>query len=150
MSADDKEFKQGVLQHVLRLVSFLPDLLDFVGTPRPVTKAVEHAVRLVPAVREAASTRDPSGLQDAMNSRFSSMLAVHKELEDRCSALELENTRIKGELAVAASQIQLLQTETQALRMETESLRKRNLFLGVSVAVIFLLAISELALRFVK
>jgi hypothetical protein len=150
MSADDKELKQGVLQHVLRLVSFLPDLLDFVGTPRPVTKAVEHAVRLVPAVRSAASAGDSSGLQDAMNSRFSSILAVHKELQERCSALELENTRVKGELAVATSQIQLLQTETQALRRESESLRKWNLYLSVGVLIVFLLAISELALRFAK
>ena len=150
MDSDAKELKPGVGELIARLAGYLPDLLEFIGAPRSVAQAARHTVRLVPAIRSAAAGSSTNGIESAMNSRFTSILAAQEQLDGRCSTLEQENTRMKLDMAGAASQIQLLQAETQALRKESESLQKRNLYLSVGLLVVFLLAISEFALRFVR
>ncbi len=86
-----------------------------------------------------------------MNSRRTSILAAQEQLDGRCKRTGAGKIREQLQnLAGTASQVQLLQTETQSLRIEMESLRKRNMYLSVSVLVVFLLAISEFALRFGK
>jgi hypothetical protein len=148
---DEKESKLGVVEYVARFAGYLPELLEYLGTPRPVARAVRHAVRLVPAIRNAAdSSRSSDGLEDALNGRFTSMLASQQQLDQRCGTLELENTRMKLELAGTASQVELLKSETIALRIEIESLQRRNVYLTVGVVVVFVLAASEFALRFAK
>jgi len=150
MDSDAKDLKPGLMEFVARLAGYLPDLLEFIGAPRPVAQAARHTVRLVPAIRNAAGGGAKNGIESALNSRLAAILAAQEQLEGRCSILEQENTRMKLEIAGAASQIQLLQAETDALRRESESLRKWNLYLSVGVLVVFLLAVSEFALRFVK
>ncbi|HLJ23188.1 MAG TPA: hypothetical protein VKT71_03710 [Candidatus Acidoferrales bacterium] len=150
MESDAKELKPGLVEFLAKLAGYLPDVLDFIGAPRQVAQAARHTVRMVPAIRNAATGAANNGIESAMNNRFASILAVQEQLDGRCSVLEQENTRMKLEMAGAASQIQLLQAETLALRKETETLQKRNLYLSVGVLVVFLLAISEFAMRFVK
>jgi hypothetical protein len=150
MDSDAKDLKSGLGEWIARLAGYLPDVLEFIGAPRSVAQAARHTVRLVPAIRSAAAGATSNGIETAMNSRFTPILEAQQQLDARCNILEQENTRMKLEIAGAASQIQLLQTETQALRMESESLQKRNLYLSVGVLVVFLLAISEFALKFVK
>jgi hypothetical protein len=150
MDSDAKDLKSGLGEWIARLAGYLPEVLEFIGAPRSVAQAARHTVRLVPAIRSATAGAARNGLESAMNNRFASLLAAQEQLDGRCNILEQENTRMKLEIAGAASQIQLLQSETQALRKESESLRKWNLYLSVGVLVVFLLAISEFALRFVK
>ena len=150
MDSDAKEMKPGLVEFLAKLAGYLPDVLDFIGAPRPVAQAARHTVRMVPAIRNAATGATNNGIESAMNNRFTSVLAVQEQLDGRCSILEQENTRMKLEIAGAASQIQLLQAETLALRKESESLQRRSLYLSVGVLVVFLLAVSEFALRFVK
>lgn len=148
MAVDDNESKNGLVDYVVRLASYLPELLELVGTPVPVARAVRHAVRLVPAVRKVASSDASGGLEDSMNNRFTAILASHQELDNRCTILEQENTRMKVELAGVTSQVQLLQGQAQALRTEIESLKQRDTYLSVAVGIVFLMAVVELALRF--
>ena len=148
MLTDGKESKQGLVEYVVRLAGYLPALLEFIGTPRPVARAVRHGVRLVPAVRNATDAYDGTG--DPVNGRFISILATQQQLDDRCNILEHENRKIKVELAGMTSQVQLLKAETLALRVEMDSLQKRNLYLGVGVLAAFLVALAELAFRLVK
>lgn len=146
IATDDKESKQGLAEYVVRFASYLPAILEFIGTPKPIARAVRHAVDLVPAVRNSAATGEYAG----MYSRFLPILETQRQLDGRCSILEDENAKMKVELAGMTSQVQLLKAETLALRVEMESLQRRNLYLSVGVLAAFLVALAELAFRLVK
>ncbi len=148
--SDDKEFRKGLVDYIVSFVRYLPDFLELVGTPRPIAGAVKHAVQLVPAVRNRAAGNAVPAIEDRLSGHFESILTAQQELDDRCNALEQENTRIKFELADITSEAQALKQETQALRVEVESLRKRNLYLSVGVLAVVLVMISELAWKLIR
>jgi hypothetical protein len=147
---NEKESDHSFVNSVAYIAGFLPGVLEFVGMPRAVTRTVEQALRLVPAMRKGAASDRRDALRDAVNSRFVSMVEDQQRLSARCDALELDNVKIKGDLASAADQLQLLKADTQALRMELEALRMRNLYLSIGALAAFLLALAALAVRFVK
>ena len=148
--ADENESKQGLVDYVVRFAIYLPHLLGLFGTPAPVAQAVGHAIRLVPAVRNGAANDTYGRLKEASDSRFASILAAQKQLGDRCDFLEQENIKMKFEFAGVANQLQLLKAETQALRAGMESMQQRNFYLSLCVLAIFVVALSGIALRFVK
>jgi hypothetical protein len=147
---NEKESKHSLVDSVAYVASFLPGVLEFVGLPRAVSRTVEHALRLVPALRKGSASYGQDSFRDAVNSRFVSILEDQQRLNARCDALELENAKMRGDLAGAADQIQLLKADAQALRTELESLRKRNLYVSIGALAAFLLALAALTVRFVK
>jgi hypothetical protein len=150
MVTDEIESKHGLLDLALRFASFLPEVLGLFGTPGRVARGVGHAIRLVPAVRNATANRAAEGAREAAQARALAMAEAYQQVDDRCALLEQENIKMKFELAGAASQLQSITAEVQALRTEVAAMRKRNLYLSLGVLAVFLLAISELALRLVK
>jgi len=147
---NEKQSTHSLVDSVAYVASFLPGVLEFVGLPRAVSRTVEKALRLVPALRNGSASYGQDSLRDAVNSRFVSILEDQQRLSARCDALELENAKTRGDLAGAADQIQLLKADAQALRTELESLRKRNLYVGIGALAAFLLALAALTVRFVK
>ncbi|HEX4641857.1 MAG TPA: hypothetical protein VH161_00270 [Candidatus Acidoferrales bacterium] len=145
-----KESKHSLVDSVAYVASFLPGVLEFVGLPKSVSRTVEHALRLVPALRKGAANDGHDAFRDAVSSRFVSVLEDQQRLSARCDALEVENAKIRGDLAGAADQVQLLKADTQALRTELDSLRTRNLYLSIGALAAFLLALAALTVRFIK
>jgi hypothetical protein len=150
MATDERESKLGLADYIVQIVSHLPDLLELIGTPRPVARAVWHAVRLVPAVRKGIAKGSYDGIREEVDGRFTSIQAIQQELYDRCITLELENTKMKYELAGTTNQLQLLKAQTHALKTEMETLQKRNWYFGFGLLATFLVALSDLTLRFAK
>jgi hypothetical protein len=145
-----KESKHSLVDSVAYVASFLPGVLEFVGLPKAVSRTVEHALRLVPALRKGAASDGREAFRDAVNSRFVSLLEDQQRLSARCDALEQENTKMRGDLAGTTDQIRLLKVDAQALRTELESLQKRNLYLTAGVLAAFLLALATLTVPFIK
>ena len=150
MPADEKESKTGLVRQVIRLAGYLPELLELVGTPSPVARAVRHAVRMVPAVRNEEVSVARDAMEELVDGRFLSLLESHQELDERFRLLEQENIKIKNDLADAAAQLQGLRTETLGLKTEIESLRQRNFYLTLGVLAVFIMEIAALAWKFVK
>ena len=150
MPADEKELKTGLVRQIVRLAGYLPELLELIGTPSPVARAVRHAVRLVPAVRNEEVSVARDAMEELVDGRFVSILESHQELDERFRILEQENIKIKNDLADAAIQLQGLRTETLGLRAEIESLRQRNFYLTLGVLAVFIVEIAALSWKFVK
>jgi uncharacterized protein YdcH (DUF465 family) len=150
MPADEKELKTGFVRQVIRVASYLPELLELIGTPSPVARAVRHAVRLVPAVRNEEVSVARDAMEELVDGRFASILESHEELDERFRLLEQENIKIKNDLADAATQLQGLKTETLGLKTEIESLRQRNFYLTLGVLAVFIVEITALAWKFGK
>jgi uncharacterized protein YdcH (DUF465 family) len=150
MPADEKELKTGLVRQIVRLASYLPELLELIGTPSPVARAVRHAVRLVPAVRNEEVSVARDAMEELVDGRFVSILESHQELDERFRILEQENIKIKNDLADAAIQLQGLKTETLGLKAEIDSLRQRNLYLTLGVLAVFIVEIAALSWKFVK
>jgi hypothetical protein len=150
LMTDEKESAQGLKDYVLRLVRYLPDLLEFIGTPKPIARGVGHAVRFVPGLRNYTNGDSDDRASSSINGNFHSILATQQQLASRCDLLEQENTKVKFELAAATDQLQQLEAETLALRAGMQSMRTRNTYLGLGLLAVFLIAISELVLRLMK
>ena len=150
MAADEKELKTGLVRQVIRLASYLPELLELIGTPSPVARAVRHAVRMVPAVRNEEVSVARDAMEELVDGRFLSLLESHQELDERFRLLEQENINIKNDLADATAQLQGLRTETLGLKTEIESLRQRNFYLTLGVLAVFIVEIAALAWKFTK
>ena len=150
MPADEKELKTGLVRQIVRLASYLPELLELIGTPSPVARAVRHAVRMVPAVRNEEVSVARDAMEELVDGRFASILESHEELDERFRLLEQENIKIKNDLADAAIQLQGLKTETLGLKAEIDSLRQRNLYLTLGVLAVFIVEIAALSWKFVK
>lgn len=150
MPADEKELKTGLVRQIVRLAGYLPELLELIGTPRPVARAVRHAVRLVPAVRNEEVSVARDAMEELVDGRFVSIVESHQELDERFRILEQENIKIKNDLADAAIQLQGLRTETLGLKAEIESLRQRNFYLILGVLAVFIVEIAALSWKFVK
>jgi uncharacterized protein YdcH (DUF465 family) len=150
MPADEKELKTGLVRQIVRLAGYLPELLELIGTPSPVARAVRHAVRLVPAVRNEEVSVARDAMEELVDGRFVSILESHQELDERFRILEQENIKIKNDLADAAIQLQGLRTETLGLKAEIESLRQRNFYLILGVLAVFIVEIAALSWKFVK
>lgn len=143
----EKESRHGLATSVAHAASYLPALLEIFGLPRAVVRGVEHAMSLVPSLRKNAGSNGNEALRDAVNSRFVTILAEQQRLADRCDSLEIENTKIRGDLAGAAGQIEVLKADTQALRTQLESLQKRGLYLTLAAVASFLIALAALTVR---
>ena len=150
MPADEKEMKTGLVRQIVRLAGYLPELLELIGTPSPVARAVRQAVRLVPAVRNEEVSVARDAMEELVFGRFVSILESHQELDERFRILEQENIKIKNDLADAAIQLQGLKTETLGLKAEIDSLRQRNLYLTLGVLAVFIVEIAALSWKFVK
>jgi hypothetical protein len=143
----EKESRNSLATSVAHAASYLPDLLELFGLPKAVVRGVEHAMNLVPSLRKNAGSNGNEALRDAVNSRFVTILTEQQRLADYCNTLEIENAKIKGDLASAAGQIEVLKADTQALRTQMESLQKRSLYLTVAAVVSFLVALAALTVR---
>jgi hypothetical protein len=143
----EKESKHGLATSVAHAASYLPALLEIFGLPKAVVRGVEHAMSLVPSLRKNAGSNGNEALRDAVNSRFVTILAEQQRLADYCNTLEIENAKIKGDLAGAAGQIEVLKADAQALRTQLESLQRRSLYLTVATVVSFLAALAALTVR---
>jgi uncharacterized protein YdcH (DUF465 family) len=150
MPADEKELKTGLVRQVIRLASYLPELLELVGTPSPVARAVRHAVRMVPAVRNEEVSVARDAMEELVDGRFVSLLESHEELDERFRLLEQEHIKIKNDLADTATQLQGWRAETMRLKTEIESLRQRNFYLALGVLAVFIAEIATLAWKFVR
>jgi hypothetical protein len=150
MPMNDSEPKTGLVRQVVRLASYLPELLELIGTPRPVARAVRHAVRLVPAVRNEDVSDAREAMEELVDGRFAPLMESYEAFGERCAILEQENTRIKHNLADAASQLQMLKSETLALKTAVDSLRQRNFYLTLGVLAVAIAEIATLAWTLLK
>lgn len=147
LTATEKESRHSLGTSMAYAASYLPDLLKLIGLPAAVVRGVEHAMNLVPSLRKNAGSNGNETLRDAVNARFVPILAEQQRLADYCNTLEIENAKIKGDLAGATGQIEVLKADTQDLRTQLESLQKRSLYLTVAAAVSFLAALAALTVR---
>lgn len=150
MPMDDKEPKSSLVRQVVRLASYLPELLELIGTPRPVARAVKHAVRLVPAVRNEDVSDAREALEELVDGRFAPLMESYEAFGERCRLLEQENMRIKNSLADTTSEVQALKSEALALKSEVDLLRQRNFYLTLGVLAVFIAEIATLAMKFSK